>query len=63
MEFSYNNVSSITTSVMPFFANKRYCPNIFIHSECNIVFSQVHNFTIDLNKLQSTLKAEIIIAQ
>ena len=62
MEFSYNNASSATTSVFPFFANKKYHPNISIYSECNIVFSQVYNFTIDLNELQSTIKAEITMA-
>ena len=36
--------------------------NISIYSECNIVFSQVYNFTIDLNELQSTIKAEITMA-
>ena len=58
-EFSYNNVLSATTSVSPFFA---YHPSITIHPKCNIAFSQAYDFTIDLNKLQSTLKAEISVA-
>jgi len=31
MEFVYNNALSATTSVFPFFANKRYHPNITVH--------------------------------
>ena len=34
-----------------------------MHPEHNIVFFQAHNFAIDLNKLQNTLKAEIFIVQ
>ena len=61
--FAYNNASSATTSVSLFFANKWYHPNITIHPKCNIAFSQAYNFTIDLDKLQSTLKAKISVAQ
>jgi len=63
VEFFYNNALSATTSVSLFFANKIYYPNISIHSECNIAFSQAWNFAVDLNKLQSTLKAKITVAQ
>ena len=42
--------------------NKGYHPNITIHPKHNIASSQAHNFAIDLNELQSTLKAEIFIA-
>ena len=61
-EFTYNNALSATTSVSPFFTNKRYYPKITVHPEHNIAFIQAHNFTIDLDELQSTLKAEISIA-
>jgi len=54
---------SATTSVFPFFANKRYHPNITVHPECEIASSWAHDFTIDLNELQSTLKAEISMVQ
>jgi len=63
MEFAYNNTPSATTSVSPFFTNKGYHLNITVHPEHNIASSQAHNFAIDLNKLQSTLKAEISAAQ
>jgi len=62
-EFAYNNALSATTSVSPFFTNKRYHPNITVYSECDIASSQACNFAVDLNKLQSTLKAKIYIAQ
>jgi len=61
VKFAYNNVLSATTSVSPFFANKGYHLNITVHPEHN--FSQACDFTIDLDDLQSTLKAEISAAQ
>ena len=63
VEFAYNNVPSTTTGVPPFFANKGYHPNITVHPEHNIASSRAHDFAIDLNELQSTLKAEISAAQ
>ena len=63
IEFAYNNTLSATTSVSPFFANKIYHPNITVHSKCDIASPQAHNFAIDLNELQSILKAEISVAQ
>jgi len=63
MEFAYNNALSATTSVSLFFANKGYHLNITVHSEHDIASSQAHDFTIDLDELQSTLKAEISMAQ
>ena len=62
-EFVYNNALSVTTSVSPFFTNERYYPNITIHPEHNIASSQAHDFAIDLNELQSILKAKISAAQ
>ena len=63
VEFAYNNAPSATTSVSPFFANKGYYLNITIYPEHEIAFSRAYDFTIDLNELQSTLKAEISAAQ
>ena len=62
-EFAYNNALSATTGVSPFFTNKGYHPNITVHPERDIASSQAHNFAIDLDELQSTLKAEISVAQ
>ena len=63
MEFAYNNTLSTTTGVSLFFTNKRYHLNITVHPECNIAFFQAYNFAIDLDKLWSTFKAEISVAQ
>jgi len=63
MEFAYNNAPSATTSVSPFFTNKEYHPNITVHPECDIASSWAHDFAVDLNELQSTLKAKIFTAQ
>ena len=63
VKFAYNNILSATTSVSPFFANKGYHSNITAHPEYNIASSRACNFAIDLNELQSTLKAEISVAQ
>jgi len=57
VEFAYNNAPSVTTGVSPFFANKRY------HPECDIASFQACDFTVDLNELQNTLKAEISMVE
>ena len=62
-EFAYNNALSATTSVSSFFANKRYHLNITVHFKHNIASSWACGFAVDLNELQSTLKAEISVAQ
>jgi len=63
VEFAYNNALSTTTSVSPFFANKRYHLNITVYPECDIASFWACNFAVDLDELQSTLKAEISMAQ
>ena len=62
-EFVYNNALSATTSVSSFFTNKEYYPNITVYPKHDIASFQACNFAIDLNELQSTLKAEISMAQ
>jgi len=62
-KFAYNNALSITTSVSPFFANKGYHLNITVHSKHDIASSQACDFTVNLDELQSILKAEISVAQ
>ena len=37
-EFAYNNALSTTTSIFPFFANKRYHLNITVYPKYNITF-------------------------
>jgi len=51
------------TGISPFFANKEYHLNITAHPKCDIASSWAYDFAIDLNELQSTLKAEIFTAQ
>jgi len=62
-EFAYNNAPSATTGVFPFFTNKEYHLNITVHPKCNIASSRAHDFAVDLNELQSILKAKISAAQ
>jgi len=61
-EFAYNNALSATTGVSPFFTNKGYYLNITIYPECDIASSRACDFAIDLDELQSILKAEISVA-
>ena len=63
VEFAYNNTPSATTGVSPFFANKRYHPNLMIYPEQDIASSHAHEFIVDLDELQGTLKEEIAKAQ
>ena len=63
VEFAYNNALSATTGISLFFANKGYHLNITVHSEHDIASSRAHDFAIDLDELQSTLKAEISMVQ
>ena len=51
MEFAYNNAPSATISISLFFANKKYHPNITVHSECDIASFWAYDFAVDLNKL------------
>jgi len=51
------------TGVFLFFAIKGYHLNITVHPKHDIVSSRTCDFAIDLNELQSTLKAEISMAQ
>jgi len=62
-EFAYNNAPSATTGVSPFFANKGYHPNLLIYPERDIASSRTCDFVVDLDKLQGTLKEEIVKAQ
>jgi len=63
VEFAYNNAPSATTGVSPFFANKGYHPNLLVYPEQDIASSHAHNFIVDLDELQGTLKEEIAKAQ
>ena len=62
-EFAYNNAPSATTGVSPFFTNKGYHPNLLVYPERDIASSRAHDFVIDLDELQSTLKEKIANTQ
>ena len=62
-EFAYNNALSATTGISPFFANKGYHSNITVHPKHDIASFWACDFAVDLDELQSTLKAEISMAQ
>ena len=61
-ESAYNNILNATTNILLFFANKDYYLNINIYLEQDITSSHIHEFTISLDKLQSTLKMDIFAA-
>jgi len=67
VKFAYNNALSATTGattgVSPFFTNRGYHLNITVHPEHNIASFQACDFAVDLDKLQSTLKADISTVQ
>jgi len=58
-----SKASTTTTSISLLFAYKGYYLSILVYHKCNITSSQVCNFAIDLNELQSILKAEITVTQ
>jgi len=62
-EFAYNNAPSATTGVSPFFANKRYHPNLNVYPERDIASSCARDFVLNLDELQDMLKEEIAKAQ
>ena len=50
-EFAYNNMPSATTGITPFFANKRYHPNLTVHPKHDLASTCVRDFVTDLDKL------------
>ena len=54
---------STTTGVSLFFVNKGYHLSISVYPEQDIASFYTYKFTIDLDKLQSTLKTEISAVQ
>jgi len=62
-ELAYNNAPSTITGVSLFFTNKGYHPNLSMYPERDIASSHAHNFVLNLDKLQDTLKEKIAKAQ
>jgi len=62
-EFVYNNTSSSTTGVSPFYANKGYHPKIQLQVENNARIMEVDSFVTDLRLVHDDLKRAIEDAQ
>src|SRR3979490_528403 len=62
-EFAYNNTPSVTTGILPFFANKGYHPNLAIHPERDLASSRAQDFVVDLDKLHQELCRAIFATQ
>ena len=58
-EFAFNNAPSATTGISPFFANKRYHPNITVHPELEVTSAKAKEFAVNLNDLHQELRTQI----
>jgi hypothetical protein len=58
-EFCYNNITSSTTGVSPFFANKDYNPAFTVHSEYKLASLKAQELVTDLQELHSKLQVNI----
>ena len=54
-ELCYNNTSSSTTGVSPFFANKGYNPAFTVHSEYELASTKAQDLVTNLQELHSEL--------
>jgi len=62
-EFTYNNTPSLTTSISPFFANKRYHPCLDIQPGLALLSEGAQNYSANLEKTHIHLKQSIADAQ
>ena len=62
-EFTYNNTSSATTGISPFFANKGYHPKLTIHPKWDLASSCARDLVVNLDELHHELKFTISEAQ
>ena len=62
-EFAYNNITSTTTGISPFFVNKGYHLNLTVHPEWDLASSQAWTFAINLDQIHQELKEHIKNAQ
>ena len=60
---AYNNAPSVTTGISPFYTNKGYHLNISVHPERELASRKAREFSINLDKLHTTLKEQIRTAQ
>src|SRR3979490_3422316 len=62
-EFVYNNAPNAMTGISPFFANKKYHPNISVHPKRDLASTRARDFAVDLDKLHQELHKTISEAQ
>src|SRR5258708_20023187 len=63
VEFTYNNVASMTTGVSPFFANKGYHLRLTMDPIAPSSSLEAQHYVMDLDQLHSQLKVPITQAQ
>src|SRR5258707_5323427 len=63
VEFTYNNATSATTGISPFFTNKGYHPRLLMNLLAPSSSSEAQHYVADLDQLHSQLKASIAEAQ
>ena len=63
VEFAYNNATSTTTGISPFFANKGYHPRLATNPLAPSTSSKSQSYVADLDQLHSQLKVLIVEAQ
>src|SRR5260221_8287645 len=62
-EFAYNNTTSATTGISPFFTNKGYHPRLLMNLLAPSSSSEAQRYMADLDQLHSQLKVSIPQAQ
>ena len=62
-EFTYNNSSSATMGITPFFANKGYRPNIAVYPKHKLASVKACEYVIDLEELHAELCTQMAKAQ
>src|SRR5260221_3412184 len=63
VEFAYNNTTSTTTGISPFFANKGYHLRLLMNLLALSLSSEAQHYMADLDQLHSQLKVLITEAQ
>src|SRR5258707_1843514 len=63
VEFTYNNATSATTGISPFFMNKGYHPRLSMNLLAPSSSSEAQCYMVDLDQLHSQLKVSIAEAQ
>src|SRR6202043_741363 len=58
-EFAFNNSSSATTGISPFFTNKGYHPNLTVHMDRELTSTRAQEFVTDLDELHTRLRQVI----